>query len=462
MFQLLYLIFVFGVCNARSLTKDVFVVGTTGLEPNLQEYTKIIEASKTTIDEDGKSSNEEITYCGVEDPSPKDENYTICQTGRCKRYAHYNIRWKTNLITYRIASYPWRTDMSASDTHRIVAAAYKLWSDVTPLKFKEVQWGEADTLIKFAQRSHGDRMKFDGPGNELAHAYHLMGGYGELNGDIHFDGEEFWTKYKPKDYNRNLFTVLAHEIGHTLGLSHSTNPEALMYRYYQRKNQNYKLSKDDIAGIQDLYGLPTNKKPIKIKKPYCDPGFDATIAIRGELFSFDSHKFWRVSHKGELVSPQEGHVASTFFRLLPTPIEAAYERPTDGKLIFFKGSYYYEYSDFYLNKFKQPISTRYPRIPHSGIDAVMTIPKTKKTYFFKGPFVWRFDERLKRVDRGYPTTTLKLWKGAPARVTSAFYINKRIILLSNDAYYIMKKKSSKAARIGKGKFSENVMRLRCY
>ncbi|XP_033124830.1 stromelysin-1-like [Anneissia japonica] len=464
MFQLqcLCVALMFGVCTARSFSKGAFVLGT-GLDPNFQENSQTGVTLKPTLNEDGEDSNQAVTYCGVHDPSPDDGNYTICPNGRCKRYAHYNIKWKSNLVKYRIGSYPWRTDMSQSDTRRIVAAAYKLWSDATPLEFKEVGInGKADTVIKFAARAHGDRMKFDGPGNELAHAYHLMGGYKDLNGDIHFDGEEYWTKYKPSGYKRNLFTVLAHEIGHTLGLSHSTNPDALMYRYYQRLQQNYKLSKDDIAGIQDLYGPNPEKKVVRVKKAFCNPGFDATLTIRGELFSFDNTHFWRVSSKGKLVSPQEGHVGSTVFRLLPQSLDAAYERPTDGKLIFFKGSHYYEYSDFYLSKWKQPIYLRYPRVPRDGIDAVMAIPKTKKTYFFKGPFVWRFDERLKRVDSGYPTTTSKLWLGAPTSVTAAFYVNHRIVLISNDAYYILKKKSGKKARIGKGKFSENVMRLKCY
>lgn len=55
------------------------------------------------------------------------------------------------------------------------------------------------------------------------------------------------------DYN--LFLVAAHEFGHSLGLSHSTDPGALMYPNYAfREPSNYTLPQDDINGIQAIYG----------------------------------------------------------------------------------------------------------------------------------------------------------------------------------------------------------------
>lgn len=53
----------------------------------------------------------------------------------------------------------------------------------------------------------------------------------------------------------SLFAVAAHELGHSLGLSHSRDPSAIMYpNYRSQSSTQYSLSKDDVLGIQTLYG----------------------------------------------------------------------------------------------------------------------------------------------------------------------------------------------------------------
>ncbi|MEJ0021235.1 MAG: matrixin family metalloprotease [Candidatus Doudnabacteria bacterium] len=56
------------------------------------------------------------------------------------------------------------------------------------------------------------------------------------------------------DNQNQLIRVLAHELGHALGLSHiNTNPEAIMYYLNQGKNE--KLTAEDISAVKQLCGI---------------------------------------------------------------------------------------------------------------------------------------------------------------------------------------------------------------
>lgn len=43
-------------------------------------------------------------------------------------------------------------------------------------------------------------------------------------------------------------------MGHSLGLEHSSNPEAVMSTFFSNNPTDIKLHQDDVAGIQSLYG----------------------------------------------------------------------------------------------------------------------------------------------------------------------------------------------------------------
>mgnify|MGYP002804061126 FL=1 len=50
--------------------------------------------------------------------------------------------------------------------------AFDMWSDVSPLTFKEIFVGEADIMISFVARAHGDGHPFYGRGVTIAHAFY--------------------------------------------------------------------------------------------------------------------------------------------------------------------------------------------------------------------------------------------------------------------------------------------------
>ncbi|VEN40578.1 unnamed protein product [Callosobruchus maculatus] len=100
---------------------------------------------------------------------------------------------------------------------------------------------------------HGDNFPFDGRGVVLAHAFFPTGMRSSI--EVHFDADEAWTTDGSSDEGTNLFNVAAHEIGHSLGLSHSNVESALMYPWYKEMDNgfDFELPEDDKQAIQHLY-----------------------------------------------------------------------------------------------------------------------------------------------------------------------------------------------------------------
>uniref|UniRef100_A0A8C2ENA8 72 kDa type IV collagenase n=1 Tax=Cyprinus carpio TaxID=7962 RepID=A0A8C2ENA8_CYPCA len=103
-------------------------------------------------------------------------------------FFHRKPKWGQKNVTYRILGHT--PDLDEETIDDAFFRAFKVWSDVTPLKFTRIMDGEADIMINFGRNEHGDGYPFDGKDGLLAHAFAPGPGTG---GDSHFDDDELWT-----------------------------------------------------------------------------------------------------------------------------------------------------------------------------------------------------------------------------------------------------------------------------
>src|SRR5574338_133371 len=155
--------------------------------------------------------------------------------------------WDKQDITYAFLN--GTEDIPGDREDQDVSEAFALWAAQTPLNFSEASdSSQADIVIAWASGDHGDGDPFDGPGDVLAHASY-PNPYDNSQVFLHFDDDERWVDSETR--NVDLLTVAAHEIGHTLGLAHSNDPDALMFASYSGPRRF--LSEDDVAGVQAIY-----------------------------------------------------------------------------------------------------------------------------------------------------------------------------------------------------------------
>ncbi|KAF6110148.1 matrix metallopeptidase 21 [Phyllostomus discolor] len=152
-------------------------------------------------------------------------------------------------LTWRLVGEGYSGQLSVQEQRYIFRLAFRMWSEVTPLNFREDLTAPAATIdikLGFGRGRHlGCPRVFDGRGQEFAHAWRL--------GDIHFDEDEHFTP-PPSDTGISLLKVAVHEIGHVLGLPHSYRPGSIMQPNYTPQGPALELDWSDRKAIQKLYG----------------------------------------------------------------------------------------------------------------------------------------------------------------------------------------------------------------
>ncbi|GMN42431.1 hypothetical protein TIFTF001_011640 [Ficus carica] len=181
--------------------------------------------------------------------SPKHHGHRKLLGREFNHVSHYSFfsgepRWPSSKysLTYSFAA---GTPSEAMDA---VARAFQTWASNTQFRFSRAQGNtKADIRVSFERRDHGDGDPFDGAGGVLAHAF------SPTDGRLHLDADESWAIGEVTDAF-DVETVALHEIGHLLGLLHSSVEGAIMYPSIGA-GLTKGLNGDDIQGIRDLYNV---------------------------------------------------------------------------------------------------------------------------------------------------------------------------------------------------------------
>ncbi|XP_025264296.1 hatching enzyme-like [Camponotus floridanus] len=177
-------------------------------------------------------------------------------------------------VDEKVAEDASHVELQSSETEILCARlrARSLCGPSNPMTFSRDPL-RPDILISYQSGAHayensdngGSRPSpFAGPGSVVAHVFFPTGEPNQVT-EVHVDETEPWhiTLTRPPSDRLYLLQTLTHEIGHTLGLTHSMREDSVMYAYTPSEERRYplRLSIEDVINVRNLYGSRETTNP---------------------------------------------------------------------------------------------------------------------------------------------------------------------------------------------------------
>ncbi|XP_070708447.1 matrix metallopeptidase-21 [Pempheris klunzingeri] len=359
------------------------------------------------------------------------------------------MAFSKRVLKWRLIGEGYSSQLSIEDQRYIFRLAFRMWSEVSPLEFVEDTHSHlenVDIKLGFGTGRHlGCKQRFDGTGQEFAHAWFL--------GDIHFDDDEHFTGPNAGS-GISLLKVAVHEIGHVLGLPHIYRPGSIMQPSYLPHESGFEMDWTDRKAIQHLYGGCKGRFNTvfdwirKEKTPYGE------VVIRFNTYFMRDGWYWLYENKKNRTRYGDPVALQTGWRGLPMEGVDAYVHVWSRKrdaVYFFKGTQFWRYDSENDQVFRQdPEGHRYPRsiseaFPGvlSPIDTAFYDRRDSHIYFFKNTHVYAFNVEANSLARGFPKNIRDVFPAVASgdhpdgNVDAAFfsYTHNAIFLLKGTRFW---------------------------
>lgn len=333
-------------------------------------------------------------------------------------------RFEKQVVKWRLLETGFSTRIPVEDQKATIDLAFRMWSEVIPLKFVEETDGDVisvDIEVAFGKGAHQNcKRNFDGHGGEIAHSF--------STGNMHFDDDEYFKSMRTFTPDGiYLLRVAVHEIGHVLGLMHTDKKYSIMYAIYEKgsSNPDFELGWEDRKAVQAVYG---------VCKGRFNTVFDWVRKRPDNQFIFNTYFFrgnhyWMYeNHANRTRYGDPLYITNEWGGIPDEPDGYAHIWYFSGSLVvdlafFFKGEYAYKY-----NSEKDEVYEGWPKLiqdefgPKAGetdtipnnLDTVFFDVRDKNLYFFKNDMVYVFDPKEPQETRGCCVRTRKITEEFPS------------------------------------------------